>query len=259
MLLFFRTVLYYIKGNYMLFLQHGEETMNDLLPFLTQVSLFKGIQMAELPEMLTNLNARKVSYKKQEVILREGQSVYSVGVMLSGKVKVVKVDFRGNANIMAFIEPGEMFAEAYACTQTANLPFTVLSVTESEILWINYRKIISTCTSACRSHEKLIENMMRALASKSILLNQKIEHISKRTTQEKLLAYLFDQSKKLGVNEFDIPLSRQELADYLCVDRSAMSNELCKLQREGVLNFHLNHFKLSKSSSEEAHNLPISP
>ncbi|ACL18769.1 cyclic nucleotide-binding protein [Desulfitobacterium hafniense DCB-2] len=224
--------------------------MNDLLPFLAQVSLFKGIETEELPKMLNRLNARKVSYKKNDVILREGQSVHSVGIMLSGKVKVVKEDFKGNTNVMTFIEPGAMFAEAYACTQTANLPFTVLSVMETKILWIDYRKIISTCTSACESHEKLIENMMKALASKSILLNQKIEHISKRTTQEKLLTYLFDQSKKSGSNEFEIPFSRQELADYLCVDRSAMSNELCKLQREGVLNFHLNHFKLSKSSSE---------
>lgn len=224
--------------------------MKDLLSFLTQVPLFKGIRIEELPEMLNSLNAREVSYKKQDVILLEGQAVHSVGIMLSGKVKVVKEDFKGNTNIMVFIEPGQMFAEAYACTQTANLPFTVLSVMESEILWIEYRKIISSCISACRSHEKLIENMMRTLASKSILLNQKIEHISKRTTQEKLLAYLFDQSKKLGSNEFEIPFNRQELADYLCVDRSAMSNELCKLQREGVLNFHLNHFKLSKSNSK---------
>lgn len=224
--------------------------MKDLLSFLTQVSLFKGIRMEELPEILNYLNAREVSYKKKDVVLREGQSVHSVGILLSGKIKVVEEDFKGNTNIMAFIEPGAMFAEAYACTQTANLPFTVLSVMESEILWIEYSKIISICTSSCRSYEKLIENMMRALASKSILLNQKIEHISKRTTQEKILAYLFDQSKKLGSNEFEIPFSRQELADYLCVDRSAMSNELCKLQREGILSFHLNHFKLSKSSSE---------
>lgn len=219
--------------------------MQDLLSILTQTSLFQGIGREELPEMLSSLNARQVSYQKQDVVLREGQSVHAVGVMLSGNVKVVKDDFKGNTNIMAFIGPGQMFAEAYACTETEHLPFTVLSVLESEILWIDYRKIISTCTSACRSHEKLIENMMRALASKTILLNQKIEHISKRTTQEKLLAYLFDQSKRSGSHEFDIPFNRQELADYLCVDRSAMSNELCKLQRAGLLNFHLNHFELT--------------
>ena len=223
--------------------------MKNLILFLTQVPLFSGIQEKDLMGMLHCLNARKTAYKKQDIILLEGQSVPFVGIVLSGKVQIVKEDFEGSRNIMADIEPGNLFAEAYSCVQTDHLPVTVLSVTESEILWVNYRRIVSTCTSACQFHARLIENMLMILASKNIQLSQKIEHISKRTTRQKLLAYLFDQSAKHKTREFVIPFNRQELADYLCVDRSAMSNELCKLQSEGILTFRLNHFQLIKTDN----------
>lgn len=218
--------------------------MKDLYNFLSGVPLFHGIAPDELSGMLKCLNAREASYKKQDIILLEGQPVSSVGIVLSGKVQIIKEDFDGSRNIMSDIGKGNLFAEAYSCVKTESLPVTVLSVTDSEILFVDYMKIISVCSSACKFHTRLIENMMRILASKNILLNRKIEHISKRTTREKLLAYLSDQAAKSGKREFDIPYNRQELADYLCVDRSAMSNELCKLQDDGILVFHLNHFRL---------------
>lgn len=218
--------------------------MKNLLSFLNKVHLFNGIQEKDMAAMLKCLNARKSDYKKQDIILLEGEPAPYVGIVLSGKIQIIKEDFRGNRNILADIEPGNLFAEAYSCVQTNNLPITVISITESEILWIDYKKIIFTCSSACRFHTKLIENMLMILSSKNILLSQKIEHISKRTTREKLLAYLSDQAAKYKSNEFDIPFNRQELADYLCVDRSAMSNELCKLQKDGILKFNLNHFLL---------------
>jgi CRP-like cAMP-binding protein len=218
--------------------------MKYLISFLTKVSLFRGIQEKDMMSMLHCLNAKTTAYKKHDIILLEGQPVSSVGIVLSGKVQIVKEDFAGNRNIMADIEPGNLFAEAYSFVHTDSLPVTVLSLTDSEILWVDCKKIVSTCTSACKFHAKLIENMLMILARKNIQLSQKIEHISKRSTREKLLAYLSDQAAKNASNEFDIPFNRQELADYLCVDRSAMSSELSKLQNEGVLRFHLNHFLL---------------
>lgn len=215
--------------------------MKNYLPFLHHIKLFDGIDPDELTGMLDCLNARRMSYKKQDIVLLEGQSV---GIVLSGKVQIIKEDFMGNRNIMAEIDPGSLFAESYSCVQSDNLPVTVVSITDSEILWVDYRRIISTCSSACKFHTKLIENMLAILASKNILLNRKIEHISKRTTREKLLSYLSDEAARHGTREFDIQFNRQELADYLCVDRSAMSNELSKLQSNGVLRFSLNHFSL---------------
>lgn len=218
--------------------------MKKYLPFLTQVPLFRGILPEDLSSMLRCLNARTAAYQKQDIVLLEGQPVPSVGVVLSGKVQIVKEDFAGNRNIMAEIGPGNLFAESYSCIQADSLPVTVVSVTESEVLWVDYRRIVTTCPSACRFHTRLIENMLTILASKNILLSRKIEHISKRTTREKLLSYLSDQSARSGAREFDIPFSRQELADYLCVDRSAMSGELSRMQRDGILRFQHNHFVL---------------
>lgn len=225
--------------------------MEQYLLFLTKVPLFRGVKPEELQSMLACLQAKVKGYKKQDVILLEGQPVSAVGVVLSGKVQIIKEDFMGNRTILAENGPGNLFAESYSCVQTSHLPVTALSVTDSEVLWVDYRRIVSTCSSACRFHAKLIENMLTILASKNILLSQKIAHISKRTTREKLLSYLSDQAVRRGTHEFDIPFNRQELADYLCVDRSAMSNELGKMQNEGILQFHLRHFVLLLTDEEQ--------
>lgn len=218
--------------------------MKDYLPFLAQVPLFRGIHQNQLSEMLRCLNAKTYGYQKGEIILLEGQPVSSVGAVLSGQVQVIKEDFAGNRNILAEIGPGGLFAESYACVRSGSLPVTVVSTTESEILWLDYTRVVTTCPSACRFHTQLVENMLTILASKNILLSQKIEHVSKRTTREKLLAYFSDQAAMHGSGEFDIPFSRQELADYLCVDRSAMSNELGRMRKDGILQFRFNHFRL---------------
>lgn len=218
--------------------------MKDRMEFLKNVALFKGISPVEIPEILKCLNARTSGYKKQDIILMEGQSVSSVGIVLSGGVQIMKEDYMGNRNILAEISPGNLFAETYSCVQANHIPITAICISDGEILWVDYQRIVSTCSTACPFHTKLIENMLLILASKNLLLSQKIEHISKRTTREKLLAYLSDQAAQRETHEFNIPFNRQELADYLCVDRSAMSNELSKLQKEGVLEFSQNHFLL---------------
>lgn len=224
--------------------------MNEDLNYLNKVSLFRGIKSDDILKLLSCLNARTESYQKKDVIMLEGQSVSSVGVVLSGKAQIVKEDFFGNRNIIAEVQPYSIFAEAFSCAKFDKLPVTVLCAADCKILWIDFNKIISTCTSACKFHSKLIENMLTILASKNILLSQKIEHISKRTMREKLLSYLSDQSLRQGSYEFEIPFNRQELADYLCVDRSALSSELSKLQSEGVLQYHLNHFILKNLGTE---------
>ena len=218
--------------------------MEKYLPMLKRSPLFLGIGEEDLKSMLRCLNARTAVYRRQEIVLLEGQPASSVGVVLSGRVQIVKEDFSGERSILTEIAPGGLFAEAFACARTARIPVTAVSVTESEVLWLDYLRVVSSCSSACRFHIILIENMLAVLASKNILLNQKIEHLSKRSTREKLLSYLSDQAAEKGANEFDIPFNRQELADYLCVDRSAMSGELSRMRREGLLSYHSNHFSL---------------
>lgn len=221
------------------------------LKFLNRTPLFRGIREEDLPGLLNCLRAKVSSYRKQGIVLLAGQPVSSIGIVLSGQVQVVREDFLGSRDIVAGLGPGELFAESYSFVSADSLPVTVVSTTDSEVLWVQCGRLVSPCSAACRFHSKLIENMLSILASKNILLNRKIEHLSRRTTREKLLSYLSDQAARSGGREFDIPFSRQELADYLCVDRSAMSGELGRLRREGVLQFRRNHFLLNRTRGDD--------
>jgi len=218
--------------------------MEKYLDLLKTVSLFANVDMSDIKSLLNCLSAKTERFKENETIFLAGNKAEFVGIVLSGQVQVVKEDFYGNKNIVASIEKGQLFGEAFACADLKILPVSVFSAEDSEIMLIDYRKIITTCSNTCSFHSKLIYNMLRIVANKNIILSQKIEFISKRTTKEKLLAYLSSEAKKAGSNSFSIPFSRQELADFLSVDRSAMSAELCKLRDSGVIEFNKNKFVL---------------
>jgi len=215
---------------------------------LANVPLFEGVQVEELKQMLSCLNAKQESFSKQEILLLEGQPALQVGIVLCGSVLIVKEDYLGNRMILAEVSAGQLFAEAFSCAQLEHVPVTVVSAEKSTVLWIDYRRVVTVCPSACGFHSRLIQNMLQILASKNILLNRKIEYLSKRTTREKLLDFLTDQAAGKMEEEFTIPFSRQELADYLCVDRSALSTELGKMRREGLLEFHRNRFLLHSAN-----------
>ena len=220
--------------------------MEKYLELLNNVPLFEDIERHEIKSLLSCLSAKVESFKTKEAVFFAGNNAEYVGTVLSGKVQIIKEDFYGNRNIIAFAEKGQLFGEAFACADLKILPISVFCVEDSEIMLIDYRKIISTCSKNCIFHSKLIFNMLRIIANKNVMLSQKMEFVSKRSTKEKLLAYLSSEAKKAGSNSFSISLNRQELADYLYVDRSAMSAELCKMRDSGVLEFNKNKFTLKR-------------
>lgn len=222
--------------------------MEQYLSFIGNTRLFKGINNIELKSILQCLNAKVEKFKKGDILLLEGETITSVGLVLKGKVQVVKEDYLGNRNIVSQVTAGHLFAESFSCVKNEKLNITVMAATDCEVIWMEYMKLITTCSYACKFHGKLIENMIFIIAKKNILMNRKIEHLTKRTTREKLLSYLFEQSREFNSNKFTIPFNRQELADYLCVDRSAMSKELSRLQKEGIIEFNKNHFTLHTPS-----------
>lgn len=213
---------------------------------MIQSPLFKGIAEKELKELLKCLNAKETAYEKNEFIFRAGDKASSIGVIISGGVYVLKEDFWGNRTILAKLEEGDLFGEAFACREEEKLPVSVMAVEKSRILFVDYRRIINNCPNTCVFHASLIENMIRILAGKNVMLTQKMEHLSKRTTREKILSYLSAQAVRCGSNVFTIPFNRQELADFLCVERSAMSAELGKMRKEGLLSCEKNRFVLNK-------------
>lgn len=146
---------------------------------------------------------------------------------------------------MSKIEAGGFFAEPYAATPGSVLNISVVTVAPSETLMLNINRLLTVCPTACTHHNRLIRNLVSVLAEKVLQFNEKITHMSKRTTREKLLSYLSSESIRQGSLSFDIPYDRQQLADYLCVERAVMSAELSKLQKEGLLTTRKNHFELA--------------
>lgn len=218
--------------------------MKKYLNILKKNSLFTGIDENDLENMLGCLSANVKSFSKNEIIYMAGNRISKVGIVVEGRVHLIKEDILGNRNIIAQIDIGQMFGEAFACAGTDNLPISVMASANCTVMFIDYKKVITTCNNSCTFHHRLLENMLNILAMKNILLNNKIEHISKRTIREKVLSYLLAQAQQEGKTSFKIPFNRQELSDYLCVDRSALSNELSKLRDEGKIEFNRCEFSI---------------
>ena len=220
--------------------------MNKNLKLLLGTKLFSGITESELVSMLNCLSAKTCSYQKGEYIFHRGECISSVALLMEGCIHIQKEDYWGNLSILNEISQGELFGEVYACLQNEPMLHNAVAVKPGTILFLDINKIFTTCPSSCRFHERLIRNFLKEMASKNKTLTQKLEHMSQRTTREKLLSYLSEQSLKAGSDSFAIPFNRQQLADFLSVDRSAMSNELCKMRDEGILVFDRNNFILKK-------------
>lgn len=221
--------------------------MDILQKSLSASPLFSGINFDDIYPLLSCLTFKQRAFNEGETILHEGERVESIGILLSGSAHIVMNDFWGNKNIISNLIPGEIFAEVYALSGANNLSgVEVISSSACEILFLNFKKMISMCSGACSFHNTLISNLIRILGEKNLIITEKMRCLSKRSTREKLLAYFSLESKKQGNTKIIIPYNRQELADYLFVDRSAMSSELSKMQDEGLIEYRKNTFILKK-------------
>jgi len=218
--------------------------MKNYFNILRRCPLFEGISDSDLLPMMSCVGGSVRKSGKRENIFSEGERAQSVGILLSGKAQIVRVDYYGNRSIMESIAPTDLFGESFACGGLREIPVDVVATEDSEVLLMDCARITRSCSNACNFHQQLIFNLMKVMASKNLRFHQKIEITSKRTTREKLMTYLLLQAKNNRSNSFDIPYDRQELADYLEVDRSGLSAEISKLRREGVLESEKNHFTL---------------
>ncbi|MCI8492966.1 MULTISPECIES: Crp/Fnr family transcriptional regulator [Anaerotruncus] len=228
--------------------------MEKYFDILKNVSLFHGIDPADYPRMLACLKASPKRFLAGESILLAGDPADRVGILLEGRAQVVREELSGSRTILTALEPADLFAEVFVCASGGKktLPVSVFSVTDSAVLLLDYRRIISSGPEGCAFHDRLVENMLAVMADKNLMLNRRIGHLSRRLTREKLLSYLSEQAALCGGSEFDIPFDRQELADYLCVERSAMSAILSKLRAQGVLEYNRRHFRLLALPKEHA-------
>lgn len=218
--------------------------MKNYLPVIRSSPLFFGISEEELAAMLACLGTREESFPKDAFLLRVGDTAESIGLVLEGSVLVIQEDVWGNRNILSKAGTGETFAAAYACAPAAALPVSVTAETPVTVLFLNVKHVLNVCPSACAYHSRIIRNLLGVLAEKNLRFGEKLTHMGQRTTRAKLMSYLSAEAQRRGKYEFDIPFSRQQLADYLAVERSGLSLELGKMRRAGLLDFHKSHFVL---------------
>lgn len=218
--------------------------MQEYDVILKKCPLFEGIEGQDMEAMLACLGGKVLRVGKNQTILAEGEKAEFVGIVLTGSVQIVKEDYFGNRSIVAQMEAGELFGESFACANVASLPVSVVAAEEGSVMLIDCHRITVSCSNACSFHSRMIFNLLKVVAKKNLMFNQKIEVTSKRTTRQKLMTYLLQQAKRHGCSSFTIPYDRQALADYLEVERSAMSAEISKLRSEGILESEKNHFRL---------------
>lgn len=218
--------------------------MEKYLEILEKCPLFYQIAPQDLLRMLNCLGARVLFFDKKYTVFAEGNSAKYIGILLSGSVQIIRNDFYGNRSLIQKVEVGELFGEDFACAEMEAMPLSAIADEPSEVLLVDCGHILHTCRNNCGWHQQLIFNLMKNLAVKSLAFHQKAEILSGRTTRDKLLSYLDLQSKKSRSSRFTIPFDRQELADYLEVDRSGLSAEISKLRKEGILNSRKNEFEL---------------
>lgn len=218
--------------------------MKKFYPILQRCPLFDGVSLDGLIGMLGCLGAKVIPVRKGQPVMHEGDAVGPVGVVLSGAVQLIREDYRGNRSVVAHIGTAQLFGEAYAFSGAESMPVSVVPDEDGDVLLLDSSRIVFRCANSCQMHDRVIFNLLRLVSSKNLMLHQKIDVTSKRTTREKLMAYLSWQAVKNGSRSFDIPFDRQALADYLEVDRSGLSVEISKLRREGVLECEKNSFKL---------------
>ena len=218
--------------------------MKEFFPILARCPLLEGIDQEDWGGLLACLGAGVHGISRNQPVISEGDPARYVGIVLEGRLQVELVDYLGNRSILSEVHPGELFGESFACAGAAEMPVTVVAATDAKVMLIDCQRITTSCSNACGFHSRLIGNLLKIVARKNIQLNQKIQITAKRTTREKLMAYLLGQAKLQGSDSFTIPFDRQALADYLQVERSAMSALISQLRKEGILESKKNHFRL---------------
>lgn len=205
--------------------------------------LFKGIDEEDYKMLVGSGYVRRKNYDKSEFILRAGDRVTELGLICSGMVHIESNDIWGNKSILSEIVPGQIFAETYALCHEP-LMVNVLAVCDTSVMFIDLDMLMSRDNESRGWYIKLTHNLLMMSARKNMTLSNRIFCTSSKTVRGRLSTYFSSLITKSGTNEFDIPFDRQGLADYLNVDRSALSKELCRMRDEGLLEFHKNHFKL---------------
>ena len=216
---------------------------DDMHPVLFASPLWKDILPEDQEQLLSCLGAVHSSFGKKSTLWSGGDPVSRLGIILSGEIRILMEDLEGRQNCLAYLHAPELFGEVFALAGSPS-PVTVYSETGAEVVFLDIRHVTDVCSKSCGFHRQFVWNLLQLVAQKNVSLNQKIQCVGQRTTREKISAFLSMQQIRTGKNPFTIPFNRAEMADYLCVDRSALSLVLSQMQEEGLIAYHKNEFRL---------------
>ena len=218
--------------------------MEEYISLLKNTDLFKGVEETSIGPLLQSMGARKRHFDKGNFVFYAGDDINTISIVLSGSCHIVQEDYWGNRNILTLVQKGQLFGEAFAALPSAQAIVDVVVVEEGDILFLSIDSLMRSDTSLPAEARRVLRNVMGLLAGKNILLTKKSRYISQRSTRQKLMAYLSDEARRLGSSSFTIEFNRQQLADFLSVDRSAMSAELSRMQKDGLIKYHKDEFTL---------------
>ena len=224
--------------------------MEKFFDLLSSTPLFAGINQEELSAMLGCMEAKVTNFRKGDPVFLEGDPAGFIGVVLSGSIQILRDDYYGNRTLLAVAEQGDIFAEAYACANVDTMPISGYAAKDSQVMILSCKKMMTVCTNGCRFHNQLVKNLLQVVAQKNLILSRKIQFMSQKTTRDKLMLFLLEQAKRAGSAEFTISFDRQALADFLGVERSAMSAELSKLRNAGILKTKGSWFRLLRDPED---------
>lgn len=213
---------------------------------LQSLPVFENIDAEDIAVLTTHLGAKVKVYQKSEFIFLEGDTLDQIGVLLSGSVYMINEDIWGNKTILSSFNSGDLFGESFACARYGRSPVAFQAVSVCEVLLFPFRELDQTCDQPCTFHHQMVSNMVKIVAEKNVQMLHKMEVLSKKTIRERILAWLSLQSRITDGNALVSPMGRTELAQYLCVDRSAMSRELTRMKKDGLIDFNRTTFYLKE-------------
>lgn len=217
--------------------------MEYFIPLLQKTPLFPNFSDQELETALHAMDAQTISYQRDALIFKEGQFTDKLGIVIKGSITIERIDYFGNRNILSYNHQGQLFAETYALLSTPMM-VDVVAKEDCTILFLRINKINQISLQGETWLQKLIHNLLYVSTQKNLILSKHNFHTSSKSIRGRVLSYLSDVALETGSHEFDIPFNRQQMADYLGLDRSALSGELSKMRNEGLIAYRKNHFVL---------------
>ena len=225
--------------------------MEPYLSLIKKSPLFCGITEADVLPLLEHLKVRKKKYQKGEFLFYSGDTVPYIGLVLDGAVHIIQEDYWGNRNILSQIPAGFFFGEAFACLPESLATVDVVAASDTVIMQVHVDNVLHAGQVLTPAQARFMINLLammaeknRLLTEKNRLLTEKIRYLTQRSTRQKIVLYLSDLARKKGKATFSLPFNRQQMADFLSVDRSALSAELSKMKKEGLIDYRKDKFTL---------------